>query len=257
MWHVGTSGWQYRHWRSRFYPPKLASRSWLEHYAAAFATVEVNNTFYRLPARATFEDWRARAPHDFVFACKASNYLTHYRRLREPAEPVARLLDRLSGLGEKTGPVLVQLPPDLRADAARLDATLCEFGRRARVAVEPRHSSWFSEEIRAVLAAHGAALCVADRGSRLVTPLWATADWTYVRFHFGRSQPVSCYGRRALQTWVARVRDLVDVHGDAYIYFNNDGHGCAVRDAVVFADLARRAGCDVTRVPPLSAAPVG
>src|SRR5919205_149399 len=118
---VGTSGWQYRSWRGRLYPEKLPQRLWLEHYVEHFATVEVNNAFYRLPEKAVFEGWRARTPADFCVAVKASRYLTHIKRLRDPAEPVARLMERAVGLGDKLGPILVQLPPSLRADVELLD----------------------------------------------------------------------------------------------------------------------------------------
>jgi uncharacterized protein YecE (DUF72 family) len=254
--YVGTSGWQYRHWRGRFYPRGLAARVWLDHYAERFATVEINNTFYRLPPRETFAGWAGRFPRDFVIAVKASRYLTHIRRLRDPHDPVRLLLERAEPLGARLGPILVQLPPNLRVDAERLDETLRAFGRSVRVAVEPRHESWFTDEIRSVLERRGAALCLADRGSRAVTPLWRTADWGYVRFHFGRARPRSCYGRSALAHWVERVADLWG-DDDVYAYFNNDGEGCAVRDAVVFAHLAETRGLHPTRVPRRGEAPVG
>jgi uncharacterized protein YecE (DUF72 family) len=254
---VGTSGWQYKHWKGRFYPRDLPNRAWLEHYAARFATVEVNNTFYRLPPRDTFVAWAKRVADDFVVTVKASRYLTHIRRLRDPQEPVKRLLDCAEGLGTRLGPVLVQLPPGLTADAERLDATLREFGQRVRVAVEPRHPTWFVDDVRRVLERHNAALCLADRGSRPITPEWATADWGYVRFHFGRAQPPSCYGRGALEGWVERIGACWPRNAEVFAYFNNDGNGCAVRDAVVFAHLAHAHGFDTTRVPELSETPVG
>ncbi|MBO0776585.1 MAG: DUF72 domain-containing protein, partial [Actinobacteria bacterium] len=126
---VGTSGWQYRDWRGPLYPAGVAQRLWLEHYASQYATVENNGTFYRLPARETFAAWQVRTPPDFVMAVKASRYLTHIRRLRDPAEPVARMLNAAAGLGSRLGPVLLQLPPTLRADPALLAACLTEFGR--------------------------------------------------------------------------------------------------------------------------------
>ena len=253
---IGTSGWQYRDWRGRFYPPSVPSTRWLEHYAARFATVEVNNTFYRLPAPGTFAQWSRRVPDDFVVAVKASRYLTHYKRLRDPEEPVERLLAHAQLLGEHLGPVLLQLPPDLPAGFDALDATLRAFGARVRVAVEPRHPSWFADELRAVLAHHDAALCLADRGSRPITPLWRTASWCYVRFHEGRASPRPCYGPDALAAWVRRVGELWP-EVDGYAYFNNDTGGCAVRDAIGFARAAARSGIAVTRVPDAREAPVG
>jgi len=231
---VGTSGWQYKHWRDRFYPRNLVATRWLEYYAKRFDTLEVNNTFYRLPKKETFAEWHARLPDGFALAIKASNYLTHYRRLREPDEPVARLLAHAAPLKDHLAVVLLQLPPDLRSEPQRLDDTLRAFGGRVRVAVEPRHQSWCNEEVRAILQEHGAALCLADRGSRIVTPLWRTTDWCYVRLHFGRAHPTSCYGRSALHSWVARLHDLYGATADGYVYFNNDGNACAIREAETF-----------------------
>ena len=195
---VGTSGWQYRHWRDAFYPAGVPQRQWLEYYAGRFATVENNGTFYRLPARETFEQWRARTPEGFVMAVKASRYLTHIRRLRDPAEPVRRMLDAFAGLGERLGPVLIQLPPDMRADPELLDRALGQFPPSVRVAVEPRHPSWWSDPVRDVLTARGAALCWADRAGQPVTPLWRTAGWGYVRFHEGPVSRESTGSRKAL-----------------------------------------------------------
>jgi uncharacterized protein YecE (DUF72 family) len=160
----------------------VAQRRWLEHYASYYLTVENNASFYRLPAEQTFAGWQARTPGDFVMAVKASRYLTHVRKLRDPEEPVARLLGAAAALGPKLGPVLLQLPPTLKAEPALLDACLTAFRRAPlcghgplRITVEPRHSSWWTEEVRQILAAHDAALCWADRRGHAVTPLWRTA----------------------------------------------------------------------------------
>ncbi|MFC9469979.1 DUF72 domain-containing protein [Streptomyces coelicoflavus] len=247
---VGTSGWQYRDWRDAFYPPGLPVRLWLEHYAAAFATVEINNAFYRLPARETFAAWRDRVPPDFTVAVKASRYLTHIKRLRDPAEPVDRLMTHAAGLGDRLGPVLLQLPPTLRADPALLDACLACFPPGTRVAVEPRHPSWWTPEVREVLVSRHAALCWADARSRPVTPLWRTTDWGYVRFHEGRATPWPHYGRRALATWTDRIATTWPRTSDVYTYFNNDPNAAAVTDATLFAKLARASHLTVTRTRP-------
>ncbi|MGN6174462.1 MAG: DUF72 domain-containing protein, partial [Streptosporangiaceae bacterium] len=146
---VGTSGWQYRDWRGLLYPPDLPQRDWLAYYASQYATVENNSTFYRLPGRDTFAVWQARVPGDFVMTIKASRYLTHIRRLRDPEEPVAKLMAAAAGLGGRLGPVLLQLPPNLTADTERLETCLAAFGRYRglQVAVEPRHPSWWTEEV--------------------------------------------------------------------------------------------------------------
>jgi uncharacterized protein YecE (DUF72 family) len=247
---VGTSGWQYRDWRGRFYPERLAQSRWLEHYAARFATVEVNNAFYRLPAATTFERWRQLTPAGFVITVKASRYLTHVRRLREPAEPVALLMSRMEPLGDRLGPVLLQLPPTMRAEPARLDETLACFPAGVHVAVEMRHRSWFTEEVRRLLERRGAALCLADRDSRPVAPLWRTTDWAYLRLHAGRSANRPGYGDAALRSWALRLAELWGRRVEGFVYFNNDQRACAVRDAARFAVLAERAGLEVTRVPP-------
>ncbi|WP_214103524.1 DUF72 domain-containing protein [Acrocarpospora catenulata] len=242
---VGTSGWQYDDWRGVLYPPGCAQKRWLERYGECFQTVENNGTFYRLPARETFESWRDRTPDDFVMAIKASRYLTHVRKLREPAEPVGRLMGAAAGLGGKLGPVLVQLPPTMQADPGLLAECLGCFPDGVRIAVEPRHASWWSDETEEVLAKHGAALCWSDRLGRPLTPLWRTADWGYLRLHEGGSAHYPSYGDTALRSWVRRVGDLDEV----YVYFNNDATGAAVRDAVRFAELAEAAGHVVSRTP--------
>lgn len=246
---IGTSGWQYPHWRERFYPTGVPQSGWLEYYSQRFATVEVNNAFYRLPETRTFEDWRSRTPRDFVMAVKASRYITHIKRLKDPAEPVKRLLERSRGLGAKLGPVLLQLPPNLRIDLAALEDVLGQFPNDVRVAVEPRHGSWFeTDETQAVLSRHGAALCLSDTPDRR-TPNWRTASWGYVRFHAGRAAPAPCYGRKALRTWAERFAQMWPESASIYAYFNNDELGCAVRDARIFAQEVEKAGLTSSRVP--------
>jgi uncharacterized protein YecE (DUF72 family) len=243
---IGTSGWQYRDWRGVLYPEGLPQRQWLTHYARSFDCLEVNNAFYRLPERSTFAAWREQTPEGFDVAVKVSRYLTHIRRLRDPAEPVARLLDRAAGLGDRVGPYLLQLPPTLRGDPELLDGCLACFPPGARVAVEPRHPTWWTDEVRSVLSHHGAALCWADRGSRPVTPLWTTAGWGYVRLHHGAAHPVPSYGRHALASWLARIDQAWPQHGatsaDVYVFFNNDPGGAAVRNARTLVRMARNRG---------------
>ncbi|MFJ8113214.1 DUF72 domain-containing protein [Streptomyces sp. NPDC096132] len=247
--YVGTSGWQYKDWREVLYPADVPLRRWLEEYTEHFATVEINNAFYRLPSRDTFASWAERVPSDFVVAVKASRYLTHIKRLRDPEEPVHRLMSHAAGLGARLGPVLLQLPPTLRADPGLLDACLSCFPSGTRVAVEPRHESWWTPPVRSVLQARGAALCWADVQSRPATPLWRTADWGYVRFHEGRASPWPRYGQRALETWIDRIATTWTDRDDVYAYFNNDPGGAAVGDAALFGRTAERAGLTATRTP--------
>ena len=230
-WRVGTSGWQYKDWRGDFYPAKLPQRLWLEHYASTFDTVEVNNAFYRLPERKTFEDWAARTPKGFVVAVKGSRYLTHVKRLKDPAEPVARLLDRYAGLGVRKGPILLQLPPTLQVGIELLDETLAQFPRSVRVAVEPRHESWWCDEVHEVLTKRRSALVWADRGEKALTPLWTTASWGYLRLHHGAKD--WAYSAASLKRWAKKLTESFD---EGYVYANNDPGGAAPRDALRLRD---------------------
>jgi uncharacterized protein YecE (DUF72 family) len=242
---VGTSGWQYKDWARRFYPP--GTPTLLGYYAGRFRTVEINASFYRLPERAVFEKWARETPEDFVFAVKASRFLTHLKKLKDPEEPVRRLMERCSGLGTKLGVLLVQLPGNFRRHDERLEAALQAFPADVRVAVEFRHDSWFADDIKRLLERHGAALCIADRRGELVSPLWRTADWAYVRLHQGELSPLPCY---VTDTLKARARMLADVWGlqsDQFVYFNNDTGGCALDDAKRFAEEALKIGLAPTR----------
>ncbi|MDQ3978062.1 MAG: DUF72 domain-containing protein [Actinomycetota bacterium] len=253
---IGTSGWQYASWKGRFYPEDLKQAGWLEHYADRFQVVEVNNAFYRLPEASTFRKWAERTPADFIVGVKASRYLTHIKRLADPAEPVSRFLERATHLGAKLGPVLLQLPPTLVANQERLEETLAQFPAGVRVAVEFRHDSWYTNETRALLEAREAAFCLAD-SPRRTTPVWRTASWGYLRLHEGRAAPRPCYSERALEDWARRLADHWGPDEDVYVFFNNDPLACAVRDAIVFADVVNRVGLQPTRVPARDEVAVG
>ncbi len=246
--HIGTSGWQYADWSGRLYPRGLRQAEWLRYYAARFQTVEVNNTFYRLPEKATFERWRDGTPDDFIVSIKASRYLTHVRRLRGPSEPVHRLLKRAAPLGPKLGPVLLQLPESLQLDLPALRRVLQAFPPGIKVAFEPRHASWHVDHVRETLQEHGAAFCLSDTPQRKA-PVWRTTDWGYLRLHEGRAHPAPCYGRTALRSWADRLAGLWTPDDDVFVYFNNDHGGCAVRDAHRFALAVRRTDLTPTRVP--------
>lgn len=253
---IGTSGWQYRHWRAAFYPHGLATARWLGYYADRFDTVELNNAFYRLPEATAFERWRDTTPDGFEMAVKMSSYLTHNRRLREPSDPVHRFMSRARGLGTKLGPVLVQLPPTMRVEVGRLEETLDCFDRSVRVAVEARHESWDRDDVWRTLADHNAAWVIGDAPWRR-WPVVRTADWGYLRFHAGRASPAPCYGRRALAGWAERVAGLWPEAADVYGYFNNDGCACALRDARWFAAALARTGRTHSRVPERGAVHLG
>jgi uncharacterized protein YecE (DUF72 family) len=236
---IGTSGFAYLHWNRAFYPDGLPAEERLPFYARQFRTVELNVSFYRTPPAKTFAKWRDEVPDGFRFAVKASRYLTHVLRLQHPREPVEYLMERAGLLGDKLGPVLIQLPPDLPIELERLDDTLHAFGREVELAVEPRHESWFTPELRTLLEGRGAALCIADRRGP-ITPIWQTTSWVYLRLHEGRARPRSCYGRAALGAWAKRLVDLAGPSPPGYVYFNNDARACAIRNAQMFErELAR------------------
>ena len=235
---VGTSGWQYRDWRGRFYPPGAPTASWLSLYARRLPIVEVNSTFYRLPERSTVERWRDETSEEQLrFVLKCSRYLTHVRRLAAPGEPVDRLFQRAAPVRDWLMAVLVQLPPGLAADPTLLDGVLAAFADHGvRVAFEPREPSWFTSEPLAVLTARDAALVWTDRLGR-IGPLIRTASWGYVRFHEGRSRDGD-YGSRALATWAARLsRGWPEPTAEILAFFNNDHAAAAPRNALT---LARR-----------------
>lgn len=243
MIHVGTSGWQYDHWRGTFYPEGLPKSRWLEHYVARFASVEVNNTFYRLPGEGAFERWRDASPPGFRWAVKASRYITHVRRLRHCESPVRLLWDRASALGDALGPVLFQLPPGFRADRELLEAFLSVLPDRMRAAFEFRDDSWRSEDVAAALDDRGAAWVHADRpGVRRV--MGPTGGWAYVRFHQGAATHPA-YGRAKLRAWADRIAawDVADV----FAYFNNDQLGAAPVDAAILSELLDGRGLAVAR----------
>ena len=233
---VGTSGFDYQDWRGPFYPRHIRAGDRLAFYAEHFSTVELNVTFYRMPAADAFRSWRDAVPDDFRFAVKASRYLTHTLRLTEPDRPVDYLMERACLLGDRLGVVLLQLPPSLGFEPERLDATLRAFARRVPVAVELRDRSWFVEETWSVLRSHAAAFVLADRRGP-ITPLVATAPWTYLRMHVGQATPRPCYGERALQSWVSRLDDLGPAGRRGWAFFNNDHRACAVRNAAEFESM--------------------
>ena len=231
--HVGTSGWIYRHWRGLFYPDRLPQREWLEFYVRHFDTVEVNFSFYRLPSRATFESWRDRVATGFVYAVKGSRFITHLKRLRDPEQHLALFFDRLQGLGDRTGPVLWQLPPDFRRDDARLAGFLAALPRTYRHTIEFRHESWLDETVFGRLADHGVALCIPDSAS-LPKALRLTADWTYLRFHGGSREGE--YTAAELGLWADRIRAFQAEGATVWAYFNNDWGGFAITNAQALID---------------------
>jgi uncharacterized protein YecE (DUF72 family) len=235
---IGCSGWAYTHWRERFYPKGLPQRQWLAHYAEHFDTVEINNTFYRLPKPSAVEGWVEQSPPGFVFAIKASRYLTHVKRLKTLDPYVNRFYEPLEALvrSEKFGPLLWQFPANFHLNAERLESALRALPP-GRHAFEFRHESWFTEEVYDLLREHGAALVIGDESSRWVSsPHVRTTDWTYIRLHHGSRGHHGNYSKAEIETWARRLaqwrRDT-----ELFVYFNNDWEGYAIRNARLLKDL--------------------
>lgn len=224
---VGTSGYQYRHWRSELYPDRLPQREWLPYYAGRFDTVEINNTFYGLPAPASVQRWRECTPPGFVFALKLSRLVTHQKRLREVAAALTSFFAIATVLGDKLGPVLVQLPPRFPVDRERLARFLALLPREHRYAIEFRDPSWLDEHVFAQLREHAAALVVHDALPE--HPTVGTASFRYLRFHGERY--AGDYALRTLREHAARIRGWLDAGEDVFAFFNNDLGGHAPRNA--------------------------
>lgn len=228
--HIGTSGWVYPHWRGPFYPDDLASADWLGFYAERFGSVEINNSFYRLPSTETLRQWCDTVPAEFRFAVKASRYITHMKKLRDPKASVARLFERIAVLGERTGPVLFQVPPRWHRDEERLDRFLGELSSDYRYAFEFRDHSWLDERTYERLARHGAALCIYELDGFL-SPKEITTDFVYIRLHGPGGAYQGSYDAQTLAGWAGAISTWSRQGNAVWCYFGNDQEGFAARDA--------------------------
>lgn len=234
--HIGTSGWHYKHWRGPFYPEKLPASKMLEFYAQHFDTVELNNTFYRLPTENGLTTWRESTPKGFCFAAKGSRFITHLKKLKDPESAIEKYFERVCQLGKKLGPIVFQLPPWWEADAARLEAFLDALPRRRLYAFELRNPTWHTPEIRRILHRRNAAFCVFEiAGFRSGFDI--TADFTYVRLHGPGGAYQGSYPREALKEWASRIRKWQKDVRAVYVYFDNDQAGFAVRNALELKQL--------------------
>jgi uncharacterized protein YecE (DUF72 family) len=234
---IGCSGWNYADWRGAFYPQREPQRRWLELYAERFDTVEVNNTFYRLPKVDAVSSWVKQTPDGFTFAVKASRYLTHIRRLTDMSEGVKRFYERIEPLqrADRLGPVLWQLPENFHRDDQRLEAWLTALPA-GRHTIEFRHPSWFVPPVLRALRERDVALTIGDHPQRPFQSHAATASWRFVRFHYGARGRAGNYSQRELDTWARRIAQWRR-QTEIYAYFNNDWSGFAPANA---RELKRR-----------------
>lgn len=234
--HIGTSGWQYKHWKGNFYPAEIRSGDWFNHYKKTFHTVEINNSFYRLPSREIFERWRNDSDGDFIFSVKANRFITHMKKLKDPEEPLDRLLTSAHGLGRKLGPILFQLPPKWGVNEERLTIFLRHLPRKMRFTFEFRHPSWYCDNVIAALRKFNVAFCIYDLAGHQ-SPLHVTADFVYVRLHGPGDKYQGSYPAPVLAEWNERILAWVSQGKDVYIYFDNDQAGYAAKNAMALQEF--------------------
>lgn len=237
--YIGTSGWHYDHWKGPFYPAGTGSSDFLRFYAERFGSVEINSSFYRLPDEDTLRTWAETVPGDFIFTVKASRYITHLKKLKDPETTLPKLLERIKALGERLGPVLFQLPPNWNCNAERLRYFLKVLPEGYRYAFEFRDPSWFNDEVNGLLRDVNAAFCIYDFNGRQ-SPQTVTADFIYVRLHGPDGAYEGRYGTEILQQWAERIREWWDREKAVYFYFDNDQSGYAAINAIELQDMVER-----------------
>ena len=232
---IGTSGWAYKDWNGPFYPDEVKTKDRLSYISRRFPTLEINASFYRMPTDKAVAGWREQTPDDFLFAWKASRYITHNKKLKDAADSLDYLFERTKGLGDKLGPILFQLPPNLHRDDARLEAFLDLLPARHRYSIEFRHPGWYADEVLAMLKARNIALCISDH-HHAPAPWEATADFIYLRGHGPGGRYHGRYGEAALRDWAAHIRRW-GKDRDVFVYFDNDIKSAAPKDAAQLIGL--------------------
>jgi len=247
---IGTSGWHYKHWKGTFYPEKFNVRDMLSHYVRHLDTVEINNSFYRLPSDEAVRSWVQQTPEDFLFALKASRYITHNRKLNDPEQTVAKFMEMAKGFGKKLGPILFQFPPKWGFNVDRLREFLSVLPKHCQYAFEFRHPSWLTADVYQLLRRFNAALCIYEiAGFR--SPVELTADFTYVRLHGpGERAYQGKYSEQDLRHWGRKVEDWAARNCGVYFYFDNDQAGYAVQNAMeLSAMVLGTERCESVNVP--------
>jgi len=236
QYYIGCSGWHYDHWRGLYYPQGLPKSEWLQFYAKEFATVELNNSFYHLPSEKAFTAWREFSPEDFVFAVKVSRYITHIKRLRNLDLAVENFLSRACFLKNKLGPLLYQLPPNMKRNDEILENFLSSLPQKYQHVFEFRHESWINDSVFHILQQYDAGLCVFDMPG-FSCPLVVTSDFAYIRFHGSPGLYSSCYSDKELSRWAQSIAQLGQNLKAIYIYFNNDAEAFAIGNAITLRKL--------------------
>jgi uncharacterized protein YecE (DUF72 family) len=236
--HIGTSGWHYKHWLGGvFYPEGMRASEMFDFYARYFDTVEINNSFYRLPTATTFDNWREASPRNFCFAVKASRFITHMKKLKDPESSSEKFFLVADRLGKKLGPILFQLPPRWKLNVERFDEFLRALPGEHRYVFEFRDETWFVPEVYQLLRKHKAAFCIHDFADMKV-PREITAKFTYIRFHGPTSAKYfGSYSDRELRAWANRIKQWRSELSSVYVYFNNDPEGAAIRNALTLKEM--------------------
>ncbi|MBD3233347.1 MAG: DUF72 domain-containing protein [candidate division Zixibacteria bacterium] len=234
--YIGTSGWNYDHWVGAFYPENLKPHEWLQYYFQRFDTVEINNSFYNLPKKEQFETWRKASPDNFLYSVKASRYITHMKKLKDPDEPVNNFISRAKILKPKLGPVLFQLPPKWRCNIERIEAFVGLLPDKHRFTFEFRDKSWWNDDVYNILKQHNIAFCIFDLEGEM-SPKEKTADFIYIRLHGPNGAYKGKYGKRKLASWAGAINSWLDNGLDVYCYFDNDEKGYAPQDALALKEM--------------------
>jgi uncharacterized protein YecE (DUF72 family) len=236
--HIGTSGWHYKHWMGNFYPHGVKSKDFTNHYIRFFRTVEINNSFYKLPSAETFANWRASVPEDFLFAVKASRFITHMKKLKDPQESISRFFNNVNALEEKLGPILFQLPPGWQVNTDRLRDFLTLLPPYYKYTFEFRHHSWYAPEVLEILRNFNAAFCIYELEWHL-SPMEVTADFVYVRLHGPEGKYAGSYSDDTLRWWASNCLGWQRQGLSVYIYFDNDQYGYAAFNAMRLQELVQ------------------
>jgi uncharacterized protein YecE (DUF72 family) len=234
--HIGTSGWVYPHWQGVFYPEGYPKRKWLEYYATHFDVVELNASFYRLPDSETFQKWRQRTPVGFVWAVKMNRYVTHVRRLKNVESAICHFYEAVLSLGDKLGPILIQLPPSLVYERSLIDGFIKLLDPSLKHAVEIRHVSWIQDEFLDRLRQFNVAFCISDTAGRYPMQIAKTADFAYLRLHGSQQLYASLYSEEELKSWAEKIGNW---SCETWVFFDNDFEGNAVRNALRLREICR------------------